>query len=240
MFRAVYYGNVWNSRNFPFLSQLLYAKDSTAEKYVQFNQTAILAKDYVVDNTLLESHGIPYFTGSFVVYLISTNVAITATFAHLLLFNYHDIKAAWAFANPSNIKKIFSLSSWQFWKGSSDTRDPNTKDLHVKLMLAYVDAPNWWYGLIFVLSVVIGLLASYLAESTLPFWGFLIAVALATICILFFGAQYAITGFAFVVQPVIQMLGGYLHPGRPVANMYFTLVVRARTSPLPEIAAYFY
>jgi hypothetical protein len=25
------------------------------------------------------------------------------------------------------------------------------------------------------------------------------------------------------MQPVIQMLGGYLHPGRPMANMYFVL-----------------
>jgi hypothetical protein len=77
--------------------------------------------------------------------------------------------------------------------------------------------------MILVLSILVGLIMLYLTNSTLPWWGFLIACALSTVCILFFGAQTAITGFAFNVQPVIQMIGGYLHPGKPVANMYFVL-----------------
>jgi OPT oligopeptide transporter protein len=48
-------------------------------------------------------------------------------------------------------------------------------------------------------------------------------VVLSPLCVLFFGAQFAITGFNFIIQPVIQMIGGYLNPGRPVANMYFVL-----------------
>jgi len=39
---------------------------------------------------------------------------------------------------------------------------------------------------------------------------------------LFFGAQLGITGFQFNVQPFCQMLGGYMFPNRPLANMYFT------------------
>jgi hypothetical protein len=90
-------------------------------------------------------------------------------------------------------------------------------------MLAYDDAPNWWYGIVFLVSIVFGLVSIYKADSTLPWWGFIMATALSSVCILFFGAQFALTGFGFNVQPVIQMLGGYLHPGRPVANMYFVL-----------------
>lgn len=228
-FMGVYYGNIWNSRNFPFLTQLLYTGESTAQKYVRFNQTEILNSKYEVDYTLLEEKGIPYFAGSFIVYLISTNVAITGTFTHLLLFHYNDIKSAWSFMTPSAIKSTFTNGNWKFWKNPSDTRDPNSTDPHVKLMLTYKDAPNWWYGMVFILSICTGLIATHLAQSTLPWWGFFIAVCLACVCILFFGAQYAITGFHFGVQPVIQMLGGYLHPGRPVANMYFTLVVCFRS-----------
>jgi hypothetical protein len=30
------------------------------------------------------------------------------------------------------------------------------------------------------------------------------------------------TGFGFNIQPICQMLAGYLFPGRPLANFYFT------------------
>jgi hypothetical protein len=80
-----------------------------------------------------------------------------------------------------------------------------------------------WYGAVLFLSVLFGLITIYLGGSTLPWWSFFISVGLAAICILFFGAQYAITGFNFNMQPIIQMIGGYLQNGNPVANMYFVL-----------------
>jgi len=147
----------------------------------------------------------------------------TATFTHIMLWNYQEIKSAWSFVSIENLRKAKTLDFWKFWKNASDTRDPNTTDPHVKLMLAYKDAPNWWYGVVFALSVLLGLIGIYKADSTLPWWGFLVALSLSSICILFFGAQYAITGFNFNIQPVIQMIGGYMHPGKPVANMYFVL-----------------
>jgi hypothetical protein len=80
-----------------------------------------------------------------------------------------------------------------------------------------------WYTAVLLLSVVSGLITIYLSNSTLPWWGFFVSFALAAISILFFGAQYAITGFNFNMQPVIQMIGGYMQGGNPVANMYFVL-----------------
>lgn len=39
---------------------------------------------------------------------------------------------------------------------------------------------------------------------------------------LFLGAQTGLTGFIFNIQPICQMLAGYLFPGKPLANLYFT------------------
>jgi hypothetical protein len=204
---------------------MLFTNTSTPHKYIPFNQTEILDHNYMVNDTLLAEKGIPYFTGTFVVYLISTNIAITATFVHILLYNYEDMKEAWAFLSWTSIKSFFSFSSWKSFQLSSDSRDPNTTDPHMKLMLNYKDTPNWWYGAVLILSICLGLIATYLAQSTMPFWAFLTATGLSSICTLFFGAQYGLTGFTFNIQSVIQMFGGYLQPGKPVANMYFTLVV---------------
>jgi hypothetical protein len=76
---------------------------------------------------------------------------------------------------------------------------------------------------VLLLSIVLGLILIYATHSTLPWWGFLVACALSSVCILFFGAQYGITGFNYIIQPIIQLVGGYLHPGHPMANMYFVL-----------------
>jgi OPT oligopeptide transporter protein len=54
-------------------------------------------------------------------------------------------------------------------------------------------------------------------------WGLIVAVLLATVSILFFGAFRAITGISFIIQPFIQMIGGFLLPGKPLANMFFVL-----------------
>jgi hypothetical protein len=226
-YRGVFYGNVWRSKDFPFLSQLLFTGESNSSHYVQFNQTAILNKNMEVDDTLLSSQGLPFFSGTFIAYILSTNLAITATFTHMLLWHYQDIKSAWAFASWKNIKRNTNPSNWnlRFWRPSAPSHEVREyeNDPHYKLMQAYKDAPNWWYGAVLLISIALGLLSTNLADSTLPWWGFFIAIGLSSICILFFGAQYAITGFSFAVQPVIQMLGGYLHPGKPVANMYFVL-----------------
>jgi hypothetical protein len=61
-----------------------------------------------------------------------------------------------------------------------------------------------------------------ISQSTLPGWGFLLALCFTFLFTLFFGAQYGITGFGFNIQPICQMLAGYLFPGRPLANFYFT------------------
>jgi len=31
------------------------------------------------------------------------------------------------------------------------------------------------------------------------------------------------TGLSFIIQPFVQMVGGFLHPGKPMAIMYFVL-----------------
>jgi OPT family oligopeptide transporter len=230
VFMGVYYMNIWNAQDFPFLSQLLFSNTSNSTVYQEYNQTAVLNSDNILDPVALEQLGIPYFATTYAVYILSTNLAITATFTHMFLWNYNDIKSAWGFASMQNLRSYMRPSSWnwRFWSGDERNEDIGHNpegdiDPHYRLMLVYKDSPDWWYGLVLVASIITGLVCLYEVNSTLPWWGFLVACLLSSICILFFGAQYAITGFQFIIQPIIQMIGGYLHPGYPVANMYFTL-----------------
>ncbi|MCJ1378457.1 hypothetical protein MMC17_001556 [Xylographa soralifera] len=230
LFMAVYYSNVWNSQNFPFLSQLLFDNTSNASTYSPYNLSLILTPENEIDQAGLTENGIPWMTGTYVSYLITTNMGITATFIHMFLWNYNDIKVGWSFLSIANLKKILEPSTWMFWKGGQSKEQrkleilaDESMDPHYKLMVNYDEVPQWWYLGVLILSFVIGIGTLYGVQSTLPWWGFIIAILLAALMILFFGAQYAITGFQFNQQPVIQMVAGYLHPGKPLANMYFTV-----------------
>lgn len=87
----------------------------------QYNQSLILDSSYEVEPTLLAEQGLPYYSGAWVVYLISTNLALAATFTHLLLWNRDDLRPAWSWMTPSNLQKWWqefewTRISWQFWK----------------------------------------------------------------------------------------------------------------------------
>jgi hypothetical protein len=146
VFVGVYYGNIWNAQKFPFLSQILYTDASNGTSFVKFNQTAILTDDLRVDPALLAQQGLPYFTATFAVYIIATNLSITSTFTHLLLWNYDDMKTSWAFLHPSNLKYVFQPRTWTWYKPGASSKwggvDDKETDPHYRLMLAYKDAPD--------------------------------------------------------------------------------------------------
>lgn len=231
LFMGLFYSNTWNARNFPFLSQLLYTAKSNGTYYDPFDQTTILNAQGVVEPELLQQQGIPWLTATYVGYLITSNAGITATLTHMMLWNFEDIKAGWAWASPSNLAKVFKSSFWLFWRNDESPEDRLARkesdpklDPHYKLMLRnkYVESPQWWWAALLVVSWTVGLGCLYSIESTLPWWGYIVSTLLCTLFMLFFATQMGITGFQFNVQPICQMLGGYLFSGRPLANLYFT------------------
>lgn len=226
-FSAVFYKNIWNSRSYPFLSQELFYENGTL-----YDQLLILDSNLEVDPALLQKQGLPFYAGTWVTQLLVTNLGMAATFTHLLLWNRDDMKGAWSWLSPSALRGQYQDYNWEtlkFWKqGSPQDRraavaDDKDLDPHYREMLKYPDAPNSWYALTFVVSVVTALVVIYKTNSTLPWWGFMVSLCLAVMCILFMGTLYAITGLAFSIQPFVQMIGGFIHPGKPMANMYFVL-----------------
>jgi len=225
VFCGVFYGNVWEARSLPFLAQDLFYPNGSV-----YNQTLILNPDLTVNETLLEQQGLPFYAGTWVVQLLSTNMAMAATFTHLLLWNLNDLKSAWSWCTLSGLKAAWRQFDWRFWRTTERTPEETAAlmnnphlDPHYKAMLKYPEAPNSWYIMTFLASTVVALVVIYETNSTLPWWGFLISLVLAAISILFFGALFAMTGLAFIIQPFVQMIGGFLHPGKPMANMYFVL-----------------
>jgi OPT family oligopeptide transporter len=226
IYMGLFYGNVWQARKFPFLSPMLFSGDSTSKRYVPYNTAAILDKKMEVQEDLLAEQGLPFRTAASVMSSTGGNMAITSTFTHMLLWHYQDLKSAWSFCTIDNFKQLGRPKEWnlKFWTWEQKVRTQEELDAidpHYGLMAAYKDIPQWWFGAILIFSISTGLMACYLGETTLPWWGFLIAICLSCTFLPFFAAQSAIFGFSPAAQPLIQLIGAYLIPGKPIANMYF-------------------
>ncbi len=226
LFMGLYYGNIWRAQDFPFLSQFLFDSSSNSSNFVTYNLTTIFNSDFIVDDAAVAAHGIPWMTASYIGYLITSNAGLTATFVHMMLWNYDDIKLGWAFVNMANLRKLHTPSTYAFWRYSNSgartqqqkdaIRNDPTIDPHYKIMVDYNEVPDFWYFACFLASFITAMVCLYVMKSTLPWWGLVIGILLTIILMLFFGAQYAITGFQFNLQPVFQMLAGYMFPGRPL------------------------
>ncbi|TLD29496.1 putative phospholipid-transporting ATPase [Venturia nashicola] len=223
IYLGLYYGNVWNARNFPFLSPQLFSHKSKPTKYHVYNQTAILNKRYQVDEVLLKKHGLPWLPSSEALAMTVTNVAITAAMSHMVLWHWKDIKSAFEIIT---FKQLFTPSQWnlKFWKHRRERisrEEADAIDPHYGLMQEYDDVPSWWFGLLWTVSAVVGLITSNIASSTLPWWAFFVSIGVSTLTLTFFAAMTAMFGYGLKVEPLIQMIGAYLLPGLPMANLYF-------------------
>ncbi|KAK0615062.1 OPT oligopeptide transporter protein-domain-containing protein [Bombardia bombarda] len=223
---AAYYGNLWNAQQFPFMSQMLFRADGTV-----YDQTMILGENNQVDADSLRTYGLPWYSTSNALFLLGRNMGVTSGIVHLLLWNWSDV----GFMFPTSLsladirKQLRSLGDpvkWKFWHNSEqiETQFPGTAgDPHYEAMKAYKDAPSWWYYIVLILASIIGLVCSYQQDTGLPWWAFFISIGLAWLFTGFNACLDGIFGFYTETGTIIQMIGGFLVPGLPVANMMFML-----------------
>jgi hypothetical protein len=202
----------------------MYSDKSTSEKYVKYDQSKILDSNYRINHTLLEKQGLPVLAASHAFGMIMVNIGISAAIVHLILWHWHDIKSA--FDVKSLFKKLSRVKAWnlKFWQVKAERlsdEEADAIDPHYRLMMAYEDVPSLWFGLLWVVSASVGLMTSRLAQSDLDWWAFLVAIIISSVSLVFFAAMTAMFGFKLNVQPLFQMSGAFILPGRPLANLYF-------------------
>jgi hypothetical protein len=119
-FTAVYYNNIWESKSFPFVghtqfrrrifthTRLQLSQELLYENGTVYDQLLILNDKLEVDPTLLADQGFPFYAGTWVTYLLTSNIGLAATFTHLLLWNRNDLRPAWSWINRDSIKEVWT------------------------------------------------------------------------------------------------------------------------------------
>ncbi|KAJ1547631.1 hypothetical protein HK405_005327 [Cladochytrium tenue] len=94
-------------------------------------------------------------------------------------------------------------------------------DIHAKLMDAYPDVPDWWYIILLVATLIMGIAVCQWGGFQLPWWGVLLGFALAAISILPIGTIQAISGQQIGLNVISEFMIGLILPGRIGAVMAF-------------------
>ncbi|KAI9597058.1 OPT oligopeptide transporter protein-domain-containing protein [Syncephalis fuscata] len=102
-------------------------------------------------------------------------------------------------------------------------------DIHAKLMDRYDEVPDWWYGLMFVANIVLAIVVCEVFGIDLPWWGVILAVALAAIFIIPAGIITALGHYMkipprhmFIAQSVGTIIAGLVNLS--TAYLMFNLI----------------
>ncbi|QRV86418.1 OPT oligopeptide transporter protein [Ceratobasidium sp. AG-Ba] len=192
---AIYYTNTWDAKSFPMLSTSIFGMDGK-----RYNQTAVFGPTFTLNHTALEQHGLPHLTGSGA---------------------WGNMTACWS------IGGLIAHCLW-FWRGYvvdsfKQARKGTQPDRHWVAMQRYKEAPWWWYLLLLLLSFFAGLIVIFKGNTTLPWWGYVLSLLVGSFIAPFSNLLYARLGNGIATNQLMKMVAGAAHPGKPVANLYFSM-----------------
>ncbi|CAA0814028.1 Oligopeptide transporter 1 [Striga hermonthica] len=112
---------------------------------------------------------------------------------------------------------------WAMWRKTKDVKG-NKLDVHGRLMKTNYEAvPNWWFysilGVVFCLSL--WACEGFGKQLQLPWWGLILACAMALFFTLPIGIIQATTNKQIGLNIITEMVIGYIYPGKPLANVTF-------------------
>ncbi|KAJ0968421.1 hypothetical protein J5N97_025338 [Dioscorea zingiberensis] len=190
-----YWSNLYNAKTFPIFSDGLFTSSGQV-----YNITSIIDSDFHFDLQAYEKNGPLYMSTFFTVTYGVGFASLTAIVTHVALFHGKEI-----------------------WELSKSAFQEKKVDVHTRLMRRYKQVPEWWFVCILVANIALTIFACeyYIDQLQLPWWGVLLACALAIFFTLPIGIITATTNQTPGLNIITEYIMGYLYPGRPVANMCF-------------------
>ncbi|KAH9774955.1 Oligopeptide transporter 7 [Citrus sinensis] len=190
-----YWLNIYNAKTFPIFSDQLFT--TTGREY---NITAIIDSNFHIDIAAYQREGPLYLSIFFAMTYGLGFAALTATIVHVALFHGREI-----------------------WEQSRASFQEKGIDIHTKLMRKYKRVPESWFVIILLINIAATVFACeyYNDQLQLPWWGVLLACAIAITFTLPIGIITAITNQTPGLNIITEYIIGYVYPGYPVANMCF-------------------
>ncbi|KAK8966041.1 Oligopeptide transporter 7 [Platanthera guangdongensis] len=190
-----YWLNIYDAKNFPIFSDSLFTSRGQI-----YNVSGIIDSNFHLDLDAYEKNGPIYMSTFFVMTYGVGFASFTAILSHVVFFHGREI-----------------------WDLSKSAFREKKMDVHTRLMRRYRPVPDWWFIVMLVINIAVTIFVCeyYEDQLQLPWWGVLLACAVAVFYTLPIGVITATTNQRPALNVITEYIIGYLYPGRPVANMCF-------------------
>lgn len=168
--------------------------DNTQNKY---NVTQIMGDNFTFDLQKYKDYSPLFLAPTFALNYGLSFAALTAGLVHTGIFHGKEV--------------------WYRLKAARN-QEP---DIHMRLMAKYREAPDWWYLVLFVVSVFLGLGTILGYSSQLPWWTYFVSIGLALVFVIPCCMILGITNIMLSLNVLSPFLAGFMIPGRPVGVMIF-------------------
>ncbi|KAI9598123.1 putative oligopeptide transporter 3 [Syncephalis fuscata] len=184
--------DIWEARKYAFFGSSLYT--ASGEAYPVLD---LLNHNLSLDEKKYAQVGPPRMTFMFAVAYGVGFAALSALLVHVALYHGREIIGRFRDAMTAN------------------------DDIHAKLMDRYPAVPQWWYLSVLGISGILGIFASEYYETELPWWGVLLAIAIAACFLLPIGIITAVSNIRPSLEIITELVIGFIMPGKPIANVTF-------------------
>jgi len=182
----------WYTKHLPIMS--VQAADRFGEIY---NVTKLLTPEYTLNTTAYKEYSPVYLTATFTMTYMLAYALTTSLIVYTVLIHGKRL--------------VQTIRRMQV--------EPD--DIHLKLMRVYPEVPDWWYVAALAVCLVLGIVTVEVFPTTLPVWGYLVAVVMAFIYILPAAIMYALSNLEPAVNLIAELIPGFAFQGRPLAGMIF-------------------
>ncbi|KAJ8098188.1 OPT oligopeptide transporter protein-domain-containing protein [Lipomyces tetrasporus] len=172
----------------------------------EYNVTRVLRNGRFDLESYLE-YSPPYISAGQLMYQGAAYTIYTFAFVYVFLNEWHIIKEA-VIGFYNNIKNR-EMSNYDRYK------DP----LSV-MMRQYKEVPDWWFLVILVMSVVVGIVSIRCFPTTTPVWAIVVVLLVSIALLIPFIVLYSSTGYFMSMNNLATILGGYMVPGNGLACIF--------------------
>ena len=200
---GMYWSNwIWSAYT-PINSNEAFANDGTI-----YNVTRILGEDGMIDIEAYKQYGPPYFSGANV-------LGSGGWYAWYPMALFYIGIRFWV-----PLSKGFK-GMWRSIRYRASIWD-DSHDSHSRMMKQYPEVPDWWFGVVLLITFAIGVAAIKAWPTQTPWWTLLAVIGLSGIMLIPSAILQSTANVGMGFNVLFQTLAGVWFPGNPEAEIIVT------------------